>query len=566
MKRLMLGCAVVLAALGCDDGDDNTTDAGGDLDARPMADGAPTDGGAPDMTANDAMAPDAAPPDQGMARCPATSDPAAGLVATSEGAAQGTQVGDAWLWRALPFAAPPVGDLRWRAPEQPACYAGGVRAAADFAPRCPQLDGDTPTGDEDCLYLNIWAPAAAPTDGMPRPVMFFIHGGGNVQGSAIERLGDDLIYDGQRLAERFGVVVVSIQYRIGPLGWLVHPALQADGHFGTLDQIAALRWVQANIGAFGGDAGRVMIFGESAGGVDVCVLMSSPLAAGLFHAAAMESGGCLMRTRAEVEAQGVEQVTAAGCADDEDIDGCMRARSAAQLLMDLPPVVDVAGRTSAMQPYVDGTVLPEQPEVAMAAGRHNHVPFLVGANADETSRNVPPLRTEAAYELAVRALAGPLTPQVLEMYPAADYDSPTDALIQLTTDAKFVCGARRAARAAAAGQAEPVFAYHFAQNLSQAPLQARFGAFHGIELFFVWQRLDLAGYRASEGEEALGATLGGYWSRLATQGDVNGDGATEWPTYTAEDDAVLWMSADETRVERGLRADKCDFWDVVLAP
>ena len=577
-SKTVLLAALMMAALtfGCDDepADETPADASaGDgmiPDATP--DGMPSDGTTPDpdgTTASDAGT-DAEPPP----RCPSdiAADPASGLVLTTEGIAQGETAGATLRFRALPFAAPPIGSLRWQPPAPPACQEPDrIHLRQTYGPACPQLEDGQVIGDEDCLANNIWTPRAALTDGRPRPVLFFIHGGGNTQGSATVGVAGDLLYDGQPLAERFDVVVVVTQYRLGALGWLAHPAL-ADaagnqGNLGIRDLIAALGWVQQNISAFGGDPARVTIFGESAGGRNVCTLLASPLAAGLFHGAIMQSGGCLQPSAAEVRAVSDEIIEATGCHQSDDIAACLRALTPAQIIEARPPITDVAGRSDPLQAFADGDVLLDDPEAVIARGEHNDVPFIAGANADETSLSVPPIATEAAYEAALRAMLGPLTPQVLALYPTAEYDSPQAAYVQVTTDAKFVCGARRAARLAAAGGQAPVYLYHFTQNLSRAPRLSVAGAYHGIELFFVWQRMELAGYRPTPEETALAQAIGGYWTRFAASGDPSdGRGADPaWPVYATETDEALVLDGDGIRVEAGIRAAKCDFWDAVLA-
>lgn len=502
-------------------------------------------------------------------RCPVEGEPAPGLVRTREGLLRGEPAGETWLYRAVPFAAPPVGDLRWRAPVEPRCY-DGVRAAPEWPPMCPQLVDGEPAGDEDCLYLNIWAPQGELDDAAPRPVMFFIHGGGNSQGSATVGVGDDLLYDGQALAEDHGVIVVVIQYRIGTLGYLAHPALAAEspegrsGNYGQLDIVAALRWVNANIGAFGGDPERVLVFGESAGARNTCIMVASPLARGLLSASMMQSGACLVTPRAEVEAEGEVQVEASGCAEAPDIAACMRALSPERILMDRPPVVGVSTASDAMKPYVDGYVLLDQPQEIIRRGAHNPVVFAAGANHDETARDTPQLADAEAYELLLRARFGRvIAEQILEVYPAEGYDSPREAYIQLTTDLRFVCTARNALRAAAAHG--PTFGYLFDQNLSQSRLLRGFGAYHGAELFFVFKQMDIANYQAPPEELALSDTMGGYWSRLALAGDPNGGEAPMWPAFD-ETDPWLILAGDDVRVERDIRADKCDFWDTFLNP
>lgn len=571
MRSVGLACVCALWAgvlPACDDGGLLVEDAGaggGDA-AGGSADGAggtgpdAGPGGAPD----DASPPDAdAAPDAGAppSRCPPAGTVEEGSVLTTEGRLQGIRASETWAFLGVPFAAPPVGDLRWATPREPACYEG-VRRADATAPLCPQWSRDDEIiGDEDCLYLNLWAPVAGPAvDEAGHPVLVFIHGGGNAQGGASVRAGGELLYDGRLIAQTHGVIVVVIQYRIGALGYLSAEGV-SPGNLGLRDQIAALRWVQANAGAFGGDPTRVMVFGESAGGINVCALVASPMAAGLFHAALIQSGGCTVRN-AEVQAeQNAAQITASDCDEADDVAACLRARTAEQLLTDLRPVVSVAGLTEALGPVVDGEVLTGVPQAVIAAGEHNAVPLVVGANADETSLSIPQVADATAYERLIRAQFPFYAARILELYPVEDFASPAAAYTAVTTDAKFVCGARRIARTASAGQAAPVWLYHFAQGLSRAPRLSAFGAYHGLELFFVFGALTTGGYQPTDGEIALGAAMRGYWSRLAATGDPNGEDAAAWPEYEAEGDRHLLLAADGIEAASGLRGARCDFWD-----
>lgn len=574
MKRLWVLSLVALAA--CDDGGGATPDEGdAGVDARlsdgplgdgPLADGAPGDGALADGALADGAL-DGAPADAAVDAvapgCPQPPPAGPAEVSLPQGLIKGREVATISSYLGIPFAAPPVGDLRWRAPEPPQCAPPAGLEATAFGPACPQLDAmGAPTGDEDCLQLNIWAP---PTAAGPHAVMVFIHGGGNVQGSASVGAAGNAVYDGSALAEQFGVVVVTIQYRLGVLGWLVRPEL-ADaggrmGNYGLLDQIAALTWVKDHIEAFGGDPQRVMIFGESAGAVNVCALVASPLAAGFFQVSLQESGACVLPVGSEVERASREQTEASGCLGADEAT-CLRAKTPAQLLMDYPPVVGVSSRGTPFQPYIDGVVLPDQPEAVIRAGQHNRTVFVAGANADETAQAVPELADAAAYEAAVRAQFGPLANQVLEAYPAADFETPTKALVAVTTDARFVCTTRRSVRAAALHG--PTYLYHFTQHLQNAPRLGAFGAYHGLELFFVFQNLDFAGYRPAPSERALALAMGGYWSRLATAGDPNAAGQPEWPLYDAASDRYLLLDGDGVVAGSGLRQARCDFWDALI--
>ncbi len=472
------------------------------------------------------------------------------------------------VFRGLPYAAPPVGNLRWRPPQPPGCYVGEFDATA-FGPECPQLeaspDGPRPLGEEDCLYLNVWGPLG---ERALVPVLVFIHGGGNVQGSATVRFGTELLYDGRALASEQRVVIITLNYRLGALGWLTHPALDREdarpdsGNYGLLDQIRALEWIRDNVAAFGGDPERVMVFGESAGAVNTCALVASPQAAGLFSSALMQSGGCQVATREQVRAASDELVAATDCAGATDIAACLRSRSPERLLEDYPPTISVAGPSGDLRPHVDGALLQDQPRRVIESGRHNHVPFVIGANADETSRDVPQLDSDEAYEELVRSTYGPLAAGILARYPVADFPSPRAAYVAVTTDSRFVCTSRRDARSAASGQTAPVHRYFFTQGLEASPALSPLGAWHGLELFFVFQRLRVGGYQPTEEEIELAQTMGGYWSRLAETGNPAMLPGAPWPIYDAESDRTLVMEGASIGVVEGIRTARCDFWDL----
>jgi para-nitrobenzyl esterase len=495
-----------------------------------------------------------------------------GVVQTECGPVRGFRAGQTFAYLGVPFAAPPVGDLRWQPPAALACWEGELQATSFSAP-CPQAaDDGSVIGNEDCLYVNVWTPVgASPTSSLP--VMVFIHGGGNVQGSSSVQVEDVYLYDGQLLAERGQVVVMTVQYRLGALGFLAHPGLSAEsergisGNYGLLDQIAALKWVQRNISNFGGDPTRVMIFGESAGAVDTCMLLASPLATGLFSRALMESGGCGARTLAERMDEGLEFASAAGCGNASDPVACLRRLDAATLVkaVDTQPVNPTGTVTQQFGPNVDGYVLSQPPMDALRNGQHNHASFIIGANADETAAfGIPPLTQRQYREIVIQILGPTLGELALAEYPVREYGTPRQALIAMTTDAQFVCPCRTIARAAAASQQEPVFRYFFTQRLSRLPGSA-LGAFHGLELFFVFQRLELVqSYRATKDDLALQAAMLGYWTRFAATGDPSRNGAVNWPRYDPVSDLYLELGTPITAGD-GVRTDKCDFWDGILS-
>ena len=497
--------------------------------------------------------------------------PAAGLVVTDQGPVQGVRSGETYVFKGIPYAQPPVGELRFKPPEPPGC-SGGILEASTFGNKCPQLDSSAKVvGDEDCLYLNVWQPAQPPGVNNPRPVMFFIHGGGNVQGSASQQLADGTyIYDGEQLASNGDVVVVTINYRLGPFGWLAHPALTSEsgndssGNYGLLDEIAALQWVRRNISAFGGDPSQVMVFGESAGALDTCALVASPLAKDLFSRALMESGGCLATPQAQREAAGEAAASKAGCDTAGDLLTCLRGLSTEQLMAAGAGTVNVAGvGIGSYGPVIDGYALKDQPNSVIAAGEHNHVPMVIGSNSDETSTYVPAIPTCQQYAAAVRSLYPTLADEALQQYPCEQYPTPQKAYIALTSDARFICTARRDARAFVKGQQEATFRYVFTHGIDTPQGKAN-GAFHGLELLWVFQHLNVSGYTPSKGELALADAMLQYWTQFAATGDPNADGVPPWPQYDADSDPYLALDT-AIKAGSGYRGVQCNFWDSVVA-
>jgi para-nitrobenzyl esterase len=473
-------------------------------------DGAAPDGGNPDATTEE------------------------GVVETTGGAVRGVRDGDTWAYLGIPYAAPPVGPLRFAPPAAPEPWAG-IRDAGALGPWCPQLQDGAYVGDEDCLFVNVWVPDA----GADRPVMVWIHGGGNSIGSA-----SDPIYGGGRLAESGEVVVVTINYRLGQLGWLAHPDL-GEGNWGLLDQVAALRWARANAAAFGGDPDNVTIFGESAGGRNVCTLLATPDAAGLFDRAIVQSGACkFLESLAEAEAQGAAVAGELGCTGD--VAACLRAATAEEVVNALPSDVGTLG-ASLYGPVIDGDLLPEQPEAAIRGGRHHAVPLLVGANADETNREAPLGMTQPQVDTIVRTTFGTtLGDAILAEYAAIT--PPRAQYVKLTSDYRFICPSREIARAVSLGQDEAARRYFF----RYAPTAA--GAVHGLDVVYVFGTFDAVPYVPTATDLALSASIQGLWTTFAKSGDPGDD----WPAW---DDADPALVLDATiAVEPGAGADHCDFW------
>jgi para-nitrobenzyl esterase len=516
--------------------------------------------GGPSPT-NDAGVPDAgATADAGLATvdagaCGGDVTLTPGTVRTSSGAFTGQPAGATWAFRGLPYAEPPVGALRFRPPVARGCEAGPHTASA-FGHVCPQRQSDGGvTGDEDCLTLNVWAPTSA----MAAPVLVFLHGGGNVQGSSA-----DPVYDGQTLATATHSVVVTLNYRLGALGFLTHPGLDAEsdagvsGNYGVMDQQLALRWVQENVAQFGGDPAKVLLFGESAGALDALVHFVAPGSAGLMRAVLSESGGLTTQRLAEAETEHAQVVTAMGCASAADVPACLRALSA-DTLAGFAAGVGPLDPSMHFRPVVDGVVLPDLQRALISRGAYNHVTLVLGSNADETSRMVPAITTDAQYQAQVQAYFGAASPQVLAHYPSSDFSTPRQALVRVTTDTLWTCATRQLARAVAAQAGQPVYRYFFSWHAPGAQGQV-VGASHALELPFVFQSFSALGYTPAAGDTALSSTIEQHWGALAATGAP----ASGWPAWDASMDATLELNAP-TAVLDGVRTADCDFLDM-LAP
>lgn len=420
----------------------------------------------------------------------------------------GVAQGDVTTFKGIPYAAPPVGPLRWR-PPAPAIKWDGVRDASRYGNACPQPAGRTeawaqvgPTS-EDCLFLNVWRP----TRKGKYPVMVFIHGGGFTYGSAGVPL-----YDGAKLAER-GVVIVSLNYRMGLLGFFAHPALTSEnpdgrlGNYGIMDQVAALQWVQRNIAAFDGDPANVTLFGESAGAGSIQLLMGSPEGKGLFVKAISESGagGSILPTLAAAEALGKKLTDAAGLKDV----------TAAQLRA--LPVDKLLFRSF---PIADGKVVVASPGTAFDRGREMRIPLLIGSNSNEATlvkNNVDAMQT----------VLGDRTDEFTKAYVAAHPEkSPAAARIDLGEDALMVLPSISIATLHAAAGA-PAYAYFF----TQVPASLRkdsAGAGHGDEVQYLFGN-PYDGAVWDDADRTVSREMGDYWVRFARTGDPNGKGAPVWP-------------------------------------
>ena len=498
---------------------------------------------------------------------PATLAQAApGLVETAvaEGTLVGFTMGDVATFKGVPFATPPVGTRRWQPPEPPAPWSG-KRLATDFSPACVQAaypEGSMFTSplratSEDCLYLNVWSADLQPA--APAPVMVWIHGGGLTRGT-----GATGLYDGTRLARK-GVVVVTINYRLGVFGYLAHPELSeespqgASGNYGTLDQIAALRWVQDNIAAFGGDPSRVTVFGESAGSWSVNHLTATPLAAGLFQRAIGQSGGNFApmpeRARAanglpSAEAAGAQFATEAGAADL----AALRAMTAAEVL-----AVAESTRAELAAANVDGWVFPKQIAAIFAAGDHNNVDLIVGSNADEGTNLLPPPEDpEAAWAGLGKLVGAEFMADVRRVYDTgAGVAGPYYGAFR---DTIFTWQMREWARLARRSN-ENVYRYYFTFAPAE-PLGGRLGAFHAAEIQYVFNNEDFLqtlglGGKPARRDRALGAAMSDYWVAFAKTGVPAPEGRPQWPRFETESDAYLEFG-DTIEAKTALMPERLD--------
>ena len=489
---------------------------------------------------------------------------------------------DVVVFRGVRYARPPVGDARWRPPASAEGW-NGVREATEFGPVCWQRERDMSSlyarvgfnADEDCLYVNVWAPADAAAS---HPVMVWFHGGGHNAGAGSAR-----IFDGTALARK-GVVLVTVNYRLGPFGFLAHPALTAEsahassGNYGLLDQIAALRWVRDNIAVFGGDPGNVTIFGQSAGSWTVCYLTASPLARGLFHKAIGQSGGCFKGERPYLD-QATGETGAEKSAHDAGLAAAVElgvegdGPEAAAALRALAPETVLAA-TLGSGAIIDGWVLPRTPREIFAAGEHSNVPVIVGATANERAAlydtSAEPTRDELVAR--VRTDFGRRADALLAAYEGDFADSPATADKQISGDRTFVWEMRTWARAVEdAGNvawhyffshAPPVFRLYLPDQ-PDLPVEGgrrAYGAYHSGELAYVFGNVGLVGIEWTDWDHELSETISQYWVNFARTGDPNGDGLPAWPRYErATDESIEFGS--EIRAVSGVRKDKLDIFD-----
>jgi para-nitrobenzyl esterase len=484
------------------------------------------------------------------------------VVTTAEGRLRGQTAGTIDEFLGVPYAAPPAGRLRWRAP-QPAAHWTGVRAATQFGPHCPQYSSKFGIGSmsENCLFLNVYAPAGSSLASRALPVLVWIHGGDLTAGE-----GDD--YNPVGLVQD-GTVVITVNYRLGALGFLAHPALAArsggpSGDYGLMDQQAALRWVQRNIRGFGGNPRNVTIAGESAGGLSVLAQLVSPAARGLFAKAIVESGAysLLLPGLSAAESSGEAFAAKAGCAGQTA--ACLRGL----------PVTTILNDQGAVGINVDGGVLPQSIGTALASGDFSHVPVINGTNHDEWRLFIAIFRpltgpvTAANYQSMIASTASVSPAEaaaVATRYPLSSFASPADALGAVGTDAIFACPALTVDQELS--RFAPTFAYEF--NDEHAPQRFlppvsgfSYGAAHASEIQYLFQ-LNITLYPGffTPGQQHLAVSMQRYWTALARVGVPSAPGEPAWPQFLGSTQRMISLTPPTPRPETGFASQhQCAFW------
>jgi len=503
------------------------------------------------------------------------------VVQTSSGPVQGLRQNAYQAFLGIPYAAPPVGPLRWKPPAAPSSWTA-TRQAVHYGPTCAQdntLGGfAAPSMSEDCLYLNVFTPLKAST--AKRPVMVWIHGGGLFDGASDG-------HDPRLLMDQGDVVFVSMNYRLNVFGFFSHPAINTEGHangnYGFLDQQFALKWVQQNVARFGGDPDNVTIFGESSGGQSVWAHIAAPSSAGLFHKAIVESSQTFNPPPLkDMEPVGMALADAIGCADQSA--ACLRTASPEKLLAanTRNPYTNPASTGGGVfgkflvGAMTDGDFLPEPIAQAVAAGRFNRVPLLNGTNFDERAWFVAlaetitkkPL-TAAQFPGEMQELFGDATPDVMALYPLTNYPSPSNALAAAAGDRASICGARRNNRGYSQFVAD-TYAYEFEvpdAPVSSAPVSFPYRSYHTAELQFIFPGWHGATGRVNElspEQQRLALRMARYWTSFASRGTPNGAGhdEPEWPRYRASHDNYMVLRTPEPApVSAWGDRHHCNFWD-----
>ena len=486
------------------------------------------------------------------------------------------------LFKGIPYAAPPVGNLRWRAP-QPAAPWQGVRKADQYGNSCMQSgntfdestaqvrEGKSPYSPEyyawkeprteDCLYLNVWTSAKTATE--KQSVYVYLHGGGFQQGS-----GALPIYAGDGLAKQ-GVVVVTINYRLGVFGFMTHPELtaesghQASGNYGLMDQIAALRWVQNNIAAFGGDPAKVTVAGQSAGAHSVNYLVSSPLAKGLFRQAISESGGMFAPSAAGVSDLSSGRTPYLKDAEQQGVTFAQSRKALSLAALRALPAEQLVGPGAPVRPVVDGYVLPSDVYSVFAAGKQNDVPMLIGWNSGDgtpfgSNSGLP--EKAAGFKDAARQRFGTLADAFLEVFPVtADADA-MKVRTSVARDTMFAWQSRTWARMAAKTGKSPYYAFYWDHMPPGRPHLKHFGAFHSSEIVYALNNLSTWDMPWAEVDRKLSHVMSSFWVNFVKTGNPNGKGLPAWPAYDPKNERSMHFSDSIVAIPMPLKSE-LDFFE-----
>lgn len=472
-----------------------------------------------------------------------------GQAQTVEGIYQGSIEGNLRVFRGIRYAAAPLGDLRFKAPEAPPSFPDIAEASA-FGPNCLQGSNSGPVGEEDCLFLNVWAH----DDDTQRPVIVFLHGGSE------NGVGGDLSSsEGSLLAEHANVIAVTLNRRMSALGNLALAELIAEnprntaGNYSVLDIIAALQWLKDNVAAFNGDPARIMLTGESAGGLAVCHVLAAPEAAGLFSAAAIQSGPCSVRIRLNDQIQTdsffdtainlhLPILVETGCDLAADVLECLRDLPGAELIAAAEVVNIASGSTNIFSPIVDGVVVLSDPHIALMNETVGSIPIIVGATADEAVSSLGefPVADDAAYRDRLAPFGAPLDTQIYNLYPTADFASASEAYLTFWGDWIFNCEAEELARSAAAGA--PAYLYTFSRGFSSGSF-AGLGAVHAIDVPFLFETYAVFGHTPDADDAAVTKAIQNAWSGLAADPTAPPpylpNGASAWPAFDISDVQIV---------------------------
>jgi len=514
-------------------------------------------------------------------------EPMAQTVAGELAGAWADEAAGVSVFRGIAFATPPVGDLRWRPPAAVEPW-DGTKLATEFGPACWQARNEEASPysrgelarSEDCLTLNVWSPASV---GQQLPVMVWFHGGGHSSG-----VGSATIFDGTAMAKK-GVLMVTANYRLGPLGFLAHPALTAEsehgssGNYGILDHVATLTWVRDNIAAFGGDSDNITIFGQSAGSWSICALQASPLARGLFHRAIGHSGGCFGAPRSHLSAAGgVATATSGhevGLAIAAELGVAGEGPDATAALRAATPEAVMAAQTAAGRGtglLVDGWVMPTLADDIFATGEQNDVPVILGSMSDEgtTLYAGMPEPPHDEFVAGIRSQYGGQADAVLAAYADEVASSTRTAGQAIAADRSFTWQMRAWARAM--GDTNDVYLYHFSHappvfrlyrpdgpELDYAAGRRGAGAYHSGDLAYAFGNVGLVGIEWNARDHELSQQMSQYWVNFATTGNPNGEGLPEWPKYERASEPAIHFATDGTAATSKLREAKLDLFDSI---